>query len=72
MPTSPTCEVTTCHTHNLFAPKTFSDLCKRLDAVRLDINIFCLCVRVLQNLIKACSRRIRVFKQLRGADDASC
>lgn len=57
--TSPTCEVTTCHTHNLFAPKTFSDLCKLLDTARLDINIFCLCVRVLQNLIKACSRRIR-------------
>lgn len=57
--TPPTCEVTTCHTHNLFAPKTFSDLCKLLDAARLDINIFCLCVRVLQNLIKACSWRIR-------------
>lgn len=56
---SPTCEVTTYDTHNLFAPQMFSDLCNlQLMSCRLIVISF-VCVRVLRNLIKACSWRIQ-------------
>lgn len=40
----PPSEVTTCHAHNLFAPKTFSDLCKLQLSLRRLILISFVCV----------------------------